>query len=54
MRLEGQSRIGYFPTPEATLQLIPTWLSVPADGQLRRYLDPCCSKGEALAEIANT
>lgn len=53
MRLEGQSKMGYYPTPDNTLSLIPTWLTVPADGQLRRYLDPCSGKGEALAYIAN-
>jgi hypothetical protein len=53
MRLEGQSKMGYYPTPENTLSLIPTWLTVPNDGQLRRYLDPCVGAGEALAHIAN-
>ncbi len=53
MRLEGQSKLGYYPTPEKTLEIIPTWLTVPADNSLRRYLDPCCGKGEALAYIAN-
>ncbi len=53
MRLEGQTKMGYYPTPGATLSLIPSWLSVPDTGRLRRYLDPCCGKGEALAHIAN-
>ncbi|MCC6189016.1 MAG: class I SAM-dependent methyltransferase [Anaerolineales bacterium] len=51
MRLEGQSKLGYYPTPELTLRLLLTWLSTTGDG-LRRYLDPCCGKGEALAAIA--
>jgi len=53
MRLEGQSKMGYYPTPDNTLLLIPTWLTVPMEAGLRRYLDPCSGKGEALAHIAN-
>jgi hypothetical protein len=53
MRLEGQSKLGYYPTPERTLAHLLTWLSITEpDGALRRYLDPCCGKGEALAAIA--
>jgi len=51
MRLEGQSKLGYYPTPEKTLSLLMTWLSITGEG-LRRYADPCCGKGEALAAIA--
>ena len=52
MRLEGQSKLGYYPTPQQTLTNLLAWLSIaePDDG-LRRYLDPCCGKGEALAAI---
>jgi hypothetical protein len=61
MRLEGQSKLGYYPTPNASLDLIKTWLKRSDDegpstgsGQgLRRYLDPCCGQGEALAAIAS-
>ncbi len=62
MRLEGQTKMGYYPTPGVALSLLPSWLSVPEAGpsarfasghSLRRYLDPCCGKGEALAHIAN-
>ncbi len=52
MRLEGQTKLGYYPTPDKTLGFITTWLSAPGTG-LRRYLDPCAGKGEALAAIAN-
>ena len=52
MRLEGQSKMGYYPTPEVTLSLIPTWLT-PQDAEVLRYLDPCCGKGEAIAHVAN-
>ncbi|MCD4671396.1 MAG: DUF6094 domain-containing protein [Anaerolineaceae bacterium] len=51
MRLEGQAKLGYYPTPALTLQMIPTWLSSEEDG-LRRVFDPCCGKGGALAAIA--
>src|SRR5579859_2985369 len=51
MRIEAQSKMGYYPTPETSLQRIITWLSLRGDG-LRRYLDPCAGKGEALATIA--
>lgn len=53
MRLEGQSKLGYFPTAPKTLALLKTWLTHPASGELVRYLDPCCGEGEALAGIAN-
>ncbi len=49
MRLEAQSKMGYYPTPENQVALIKTWLA----GQNTRWLDPCAGKGEALAEIAN-
>ncbi|MCC7362712.1 MAG: hypothetical protein IT317_24740 [Anaerolineales bacterium] len=51
MRIEGQSKMGYYPTPETSLHYITTWLSLAGDGS-RRYLDPCAGKGEALAAIA--
>lgn len=50
MRLEGQAKLGYYPTPEQTLSHLVTWLRTDGEG-LRRYLDPCCGKGEALAAI---
>jgi tRNA G46 methylase TrmB len=48
MRLEGQSKMGYYPTPDLQVKLIKTWLS----GKNTRLLDPCAGRGEALAEIA--
>lgn len=51
MRLEGQAKLGYYPTPELTLKFIQTWLRADGAGP-RRYLDPCAGKGEALAAIA--
>ncbi|MCC6190661.1 MAG: hypothetical protein IT318_16650 [Anaerolineales bacterium] len=53
MRIEGQSKLGYYPTPETSLHRIISWLSLAGEsGALRRYLDPCAGKGEALAAIA--
>ena len=52
MRLEGQSKLGYYPTPIASLDLIKTWLKQSDVAGLRRYLDPCCGKGEALAALS--
>jgi hypothetical protein len=58
MRLEGQSKLGFYPTPALTLTRLTTWLScdgegLPPKGDLRRrYLDPCCGMGAALAAIA--
>ena len=52
MRLEGQSKLGYYATPSNSLNLILTWLRTSDDEGPLRYLDPCCGKGEALAAIA--
>ena len=52
MRIEGQSKLGYYPTPTASLSAILTWLKTSDEIGLRRYLDPCCGKGEALAALA--
>jgi len=50
--LGGTSKLGYYPTPTASLMIILTWLVLSIEVGLRRYLDPCCGKGEALAAIA--
>jgi hypothetical protein len=49
MRIEGQTKIGFYATPPAQLSLILTWLKA---GAGIRWLDPCCGKGEALALLA--
>jgi hypothetical protein len=51
MRIEGQSKMGYFPTPETHLPLIASWLKLAAGDNIR-LLDPCCGKGEALGFVA--
>src|SRR4030043_253346 len=53
MRLSGQAKLGYFPTPEAQLPLISSWLQLfDEQTSLVRLLDPCCGQGEALAYLA--
>ena len=51
MRIEAQSKLGYYPTPDTQLPLILTWLGR-SDAGPARLLDPCCGKGEALAFLA--
>ncbi len=52
MRLAGQEKLGYYPTPPKTLRLLAQALK-PETGGLLRLLDPCAGKGEALAAAAN-
>ena len=51
MRLSGQIKMGYYPTPASTLPLITSYLSA-ARPDTARLLDPCCGEGEALAYVA--
>ena len=51
MRLAGQEKMGYYPTPPETLKLLAGLLR-PETGGLLRLLDPCAGKGEALAAAA--
>jgi hypothetical protein len=53
MRIAGIQKLGYYPTPPHTLQLIAQALTIPAhtSGPVR-LLDPCAGQGEALAHIA--
>lgn len=48
-RQESQSKLLYYPTPLAVVELIATWLST-ADGA--RLADPCCGEGAALRRLA--
>jgi hypothetical protein len=53
MRLSGQAKLGYFPTPETQLPLIASWLKLfDEQSNLVRTLDPCSGQGEALAYLA--
>lgn len=46
MRLEGQSKLGYYPTPPEMVKLIRRYLKFP-EGRFYA-LDPCCGEGTAL------
>lgn len=48
-RLEAQSKLLYYPTPPFVVELIASWFKT--EGK-PRLVDPCCGKGEALAQFA--
>ena len=48
-RLEAQSKLLYYPTPPSVVETIATWFK--SEGKTR-LVDPCCGKGEALAQFA--
>jgi len=52
MRLQGISKMGYYPCPPQTLNSIVELLSVRTTGTKIRLLDPCCGNGEAISRIA--
>lgn len=49
MRLEGQSKLGYYPTPPDMVKLIKSYLSFP-EGSFNAF-DPCCGEGTALKTL---
>ncbi len=50
-RLEAQSKIMYYPTPEHIVRLIASWFSAEKEVRLA---DPCCGTGEALHIFAQS
>jgi hypothetical protein len=50
-RLEAQSKLLYYPTPNDVVDLIATWFKV---DRPVRLADPCCGTGEALRRFADT
>ena len=50
-RLEAQSKLLYYPTPESVVATIASHFTALTN---TRIADPCCGKGEALAQFANT
>ena len=50
-RLEAQSKLLYYPTPNSIVDLIATWFK--ADHPVR-LADPCCGTGEALRRFADS
>ena len=60
MRLAGQLKGGYYPTPPRVVDLIralltpyPVWGRAKR-GHLIRLLDPCCGPGDALRQLADS
>ena len=59
MRLAGQAKGGFYPTPEQVVDLIAQLIRVPTTAyshyrslETLRILDPCCGAGEAVAQLA--
>ena len=50
MRLEAQAKAGYYPTPQAVVDIIKSLVQT-SKKQHIRALDPCCGTGEALKDI---
>ena len=50
-RLESNSKMGFYPTPETTLEHLKKWISCDKGTHI---LDPCCGTGDALARIAGS
>jgi hypothetical protein len=48
-RLESQSKLLYYPTPNAIAETIASWFSAP---RKTRLADPCCGTGEALMRFS--
>lgn len=51
MRLEGQKKMGYYPTPDAVVTKLKTFLKFPP--QKTTFFDPCCGEGVALKALAS-
>lgn len=45
MRIAGQARLGFYPTPDRVMQLLRAWIQPHPDGWT--LLDPCCGEGAA-------
>jgi hypothetical protein len=60
MRLAGQAKGGYYPTPPRVVDYVRTLLAPnPAwgranRGNVMRLLDPCCGPGDALGQLADS
>lgn len=52
MRLAGQVKMGYYPTPPGVVALLRPLLEVPAVGAKVFALDPCCGEGAALQALS--
>ena len=59
MRLAGQAKGGYYPTPPRVVDYIRSLLMAPIRysrnrDQIVRLLDPCCGPGDALRQLADS
>ena len=52
MRLVGQAKMGYYPTPESVTPIIARYLKRQREG-LVRILDPCAGAGAAVEQIGD-
>ncbi len=52
MRLAGQVKMGYYPTPLGVAEFLKPLLVFPAYGEKTCALDPCCGEGTALESLA--
>ncbi|MCB0109423.1 MAG: hypothetical protein KDE53_26055, partial [Caldilineaceae bacterium] len=54
MRIAAAEKLGFYPTPPHTLQLITNLLKPAVHGGFFRLLDPCAGEGEALAQVVSS
>ena len=52
MRLEAAAKLGFYPCPPITQELIPKMLTIAPGAKHLRLLDPCAGEGAALAYTA--
>ncbi len=52
MRLQGQVRLGHFPTPPSVVEILKSLILFPSYTDKMCALDPCCGEGVALASLA--
>ena len=49
-RLESNAKMGYYPTPQKTLEIISTWIQK-YRYEMTHVLDPCAGTGEAITAL---
>lgn len=52
MRIAAAEKMGYYPTPPISLEMITQLLRPANKGGSFRFLDPCAGQGEALSQVA--
>ena len=51
MRLAGQAKGGFYPTPPAVVERVARMIAPRERHGVSRLLDPCCGEGAALAQL---